>query len=180
MNIARGLSILFLSIFCLLPAQAARAGEAGISVQRPTLTVSDLDRSLIFYRDILGFTVRSITPYETPALRKIFHIEAGAGSRLVLLDASDSQPRALAMVHAPGLETDYESNLLHAPAVVINTRQLDDIHLRMAEAGFDVLLPPTPLLDFSGQPMGREAAYVDPDGIRIVLFQSGAGPTDAD
>ena len=54
-----------------LAASPSWAGEAP-RLQRATLTVSDLERSLAFYRDLLGFTVRATMAYETPALRTMF------------------------------------------------------------------------------------------------------------
>ena len=33
------------------------------------------------------------------------------------------------------------------------------------------VLPPTPLNDFQGRPLGREALYLDPNGVRVVLFE---------
>jgi hypothetical protein len=41
----------------------------------------------------------------------------------------------------------------------------------MLDNGHEVLLAPTPLNDFSGKPFGREAAYLDPDGVRVILFE---------
>lgn len=141
-----------------------------VQLQRATLPVSDLERSIAFYTEQLGFTLRSRTEYDTPALRSMFAIPEGASPELALLDAGEGQPRALALVYARGQAVDADANRISAPALLFNTRDLDEVHARMQAAGTTVLLPPTPLLDFSGQPYGLEAAYLDPDGVRIILF----------
>ncbi len=160
---------LFLLCLCLLLPGSFVLAE--LQFQRATLTVSDMDRSLDFYRDLLGFTVSGDARYDTPALRTMFHIPEGATPRLVLLDASTTQPRALALVHAEGLAVDATANTRNAPALVVNTTELDAIMARMDASNITVVLPPTPLNDFSGKPFGREAMVLDPDGIRLVLFE---------
>jgi catechol 2,3-dioxygenase-like lactoylglutathione lyase family enzyme len=156
-----------------MPTTVAADVPPTIELQRATLTVSDPERALDFYRDLLGFTVSADAEYGTPALRRMFRVPDGVAPRLVLLDAGPDQPRALALVSAPGLSVDSAANSRHAPALVLNTARLDEIHRRMAEAGVKIIVPPTPLNDFSGKPFGREAMYLDPDGIRVVLFEQG-------
>ena len=155
----------------LMLLAGASSALADLQFQRATLTVGDVDRSLHFYRDLLGFTVSGDARYDTPALRTMFHVPDGVTPRLVLLDASPTQPRALALVHAEGLQVDAAANARNAPALVVNTTELDAIMERMEESGVMVILPPTPLNDFSGKPFGREAMVLDPDGIRLVLFE---------
>ena len=158
---------------CAMALQPAGAVEPP-RLQRATLTVSDLDRSLAFYRDLLGFSVRATVAYDTPALRTMFHLPEGANASLTLLDAGEDQPRALALVSADGIEVDRAANRRHAPALVLTVSDMDGIDAALRAAGVEVLLAPTPLLDFSGKPMGREAAYLDPDGVRVVLFEQAA------
>lgn len=130
-----------------------------------------MEKSLIFYRDILGFTVRSVTQYDTPSLRQMFHVPEGVVAEFALLDASTKQPRALGLVYAPGVVIDRKANMRYAPAIVYSTNSMDIIHKRMLAQNVDVLQAPADLLDFSGNAIGREAAYYDPDGARVVLFE---------
>jgi len=167
---ARRLIFTFLFLYLLTPA-ILMAEKPSISLQRATISVSDVDKALAFYRDLLGFSVSSNTPYDTPAIRSMFHIPDDSMPNLVLLDAGESQPRALALVYAEGLEIDREANARHAPALVFNVTNMDDLHQSMLTAKVTVVLPPTTLLGFSGAPVGREAAYLDPDGVRVVLFE---------
>jgi catechol 2,3-dioxygenase-like lactoylglutathione lyase family enzyme len=162
----------FIRIYILLVFLAAMTPvQAELQLQRATLTVSDMERSLHFYRDLLGFTVSGDARYDTPALRTMFHVPEDTTPRLVLLDASPDQPRALALVQADGLAVDAAANARNAPALVVNTTRMDDIMRRMNDAEVAIILPPTPLNDFAGKPFGREAMVLDPDGVRLVLFE---------
>ncbi|MEM1413075.1 MAG: hypothetical protein AAGH19_12025 [Pseudomonadota bacterium] len=83
-----------------------RPSEAELTLQRATLAVSDTEDSIVFSRDLLGFTVSGDAQDHTPALRTMFHSPEGATPRLVLLDAAEQQPRAPALVAAKGLDID--------------------------------------------------------------------------
>lgn len=145
--------------------------EAEIRLQRATITVSDADRSIAFYQDLLGFKVSSDNAYDSPALRQMFNIPPGSTPRLVLLDGSAGQARALGLVSADGLVINSESNRLNAPALVLTVNRLDEIHQRLLAAQVETVQAPAVLLGFNGQAIGREAMYLDPDGVRIVLFE---------
>ncbi len=159
---ARMLCAICVALLSHLPLQAA-------VLQRATLSVADLDESIAFYCDLLGFTVASAADYETPAFRAMFNIPPEVTPRLVLLDGAD-QPRALALVSAPGLVVNAEANTLHAPALVIATRDIHAMDAKLREAGTTVVFPPTILRAFNGSVIGTEAMYLDPDGVRVVLM----------
>ena len=158
-------------VLLLFVSSVLFAEPASISLQRATISVSDVDKSLAFYQGILGFSVGSNAPYDTPAIRSMFHIPDGSMPHLVLLNAGEAQPRALALVYADGLDINRDANAHNAPALVFNVTNMDELHQRMLDAGVDVVLPPTVLMGFSGDPIGREASYLDPDGVRVVLFE---------
>ncbi|MEQ8516536.1 MAG: VOC family protein, partial [Chromatocurvus sp.] len=80
----RGISIFVLAVMACLSLNAP-----GATLSRATLSVSDADASLAFYRDLLGFTVSSRAAYDTPAMRRMFAIPEGSTPTLILLDASD-------------------------------------------------------------------------------------------
>jgi catechol 2,3-dioxygenase-like lactoylglutathione lyase family enzyme len=159
---------------CLLaqsqPADSATADDE-VRLQRATITVANADASIAFYRDMLGFKVSSDNAYDSPALRQMFNIPAGSTPRLVLLDGSAGQARALGLVAADGLEIDREANRVNAPALVLTVNRLDEIHARLQAAQVEVVQAPSVLLGFDGKAIGREAMYLDPDGVRIVLFE---------
>jgi catechol 2,3-dioxygenase-like lactoylglutathione lyase family enzyme len=161
-------------IAALVAALLLSLGAQGATLARATLTVTDLEASLAFYRDLLGFRVAARMDYDTPALRRMFRIPPGATPTLVLLDG-EGQPRALGLVAADGLAVDREANRSHAPALVVNTDAIAEVDRRLRAAGTPVVVPPTPLRAFDGRVIGTEAMYLDPDGVRIVLFDVAGG-----
>jgi catechol 2,3-dioxygenase-like lactoylglutathione lyase family enzyme len=170
----RRAAAILLALTVALPGVAAPAA----TLQRATLTVSDLDASLAFYRDLLGFTVSGRASYDTPALRRMFRVPDGVIPELVLLDGVD-QSRVLALVAADGLTVDAGANTRHAPALVVTTDDIGRLDERLRAAGTPVIVPPTPLRAFDGSLLGVEAMYLDPDGVRVVVFDYGATGADS-
>ena len=66
---------------------------------------------------------------------------------------------------------DADANRRNAPALVLATNDIETVMERARAAGVEIALPPTPLNDFEGNPFGHEAMLIDPDGVRVVVFQ---------
>jgi catechol 2,3-dioxygenase-like lactoylglutathione lyase family enzyme len=85
------------------PQPAAASAAGAVQIKRPNLVVSDLDRSLRLYRDILGFTVFQIgesgpTSYSYP----VFKFPASAKLRMATLSTAD-EVRILALTEVTGM-----------------------------------------------------------------------------
>ncbi len=108
--------------------------------------VSDLGRSVAFYRDLLGMQV-------TEQTRISAELDAG-GFTLAL--------------HRAHVDTEVHH---HAPMLAGSCRigfliiDLDGTHRRLAEAGVPCLSPPETQFDL------RVALYEDPDGINLTLAE---------
>lgn len=140
------------------------------SVNHVGLTVSSLDRSLAFYRDVLGLAVvleqekeggylAAITGYPE-AHARMAQLEASRGSRIELFEYA--QPRGGGRPLQPA-----DVGITHVCLVV------DDIeaaHRRLVDAGADPFSPPVPL-DTGANAGGWDLYVRDPDGIVLELFQ---------
>jgi len=115
------------------------------------LRVRDLDRSLRFYRDLLGLPLKQPEVHEEGGLR---HAHASRGSW------SDGAKDFLLFNIYPA-ETGQESRSNVGFAV----EDLDGLHARLKRAGVDVVHPP------EAKPWGRTAVYRDPDGNTISVTQ---------
>ena len=104
---------------------------------------SDLDRSLRFYRDVLGLAVyREFGPADHPGV--VFFLGQG------LLEVS-------------GQEADPAG---HSVMIWIQVRNVGQEHARLAAAGVPVIREP------ATEPWGLVEMWIeDPDGIRIVLVE---------
>ncbi len=115
------------------------------------LKVRDLDRSLRFYRDLLGLPLGQPEVHEDGGLR---HAHASRGSW------SDGAKDFLLFNIYPA-ETGQESRTNVGFAV----EDLDGLHARLKSAGVDVVHPP------EAKSWGRTAVYRDPDGNTISVTQ---------
>jgi catechol 2,3-dioxygenase-like lactoylglutathione lyase family enzyme len=151
------------------------AGEAGpgLRLQRPNLVVSDLDRALRVYRDILGFGVDFIK--ESPADSYSypgFEIPPPARLRFAVLSANADQPRSLALTEICGAALPAPP-LPRRHALVLNVEAIDTVLAALAGEGLH--LYPEERLETQDGRTGREIGFVDHDGHVVVLYRiSGA------
>lgn len=120
----------------------------------PILTVLDVERSLAFYRGLLGFELAYSWPVQgTP----VFATVKLGGAVLGLGVARDGS----GLPWTPRLEPDGPSRPVE---LCLTTDDVDAAVAALAVAGMPVLYPPT------DQPWGERMAYVaDPDGYRVML-----------
>jgi catechol 2,3-dioxygenase-like lactoylglutathione lyase family enzyme len=148
------------------------AGVHPFALHHSSLTVSDLDRSIAFYRDLLGMRVAMTQEKEGGYLAKITgypdaHIRmaqlelSGGGHRVELFQYLNRPDRTSMPEHGDVGGT-------HICFLV------DDIHSlfrRLVEANVDVLSEPIELE--SGANRGGFGMYLrDPDGYVLELFQA--------
>ncbi|GGV06448.1 glyoxalase [Streptomyces filipinensis] len=114
-----------------------------------TLPVSDQDRALRFYRDVLGFTVTA--DRDTPQGRWLQVAPEGAQTVFTL-----SGPGMGGF--APG----------SARGIMLVTTDVDADCARLAESGIPVQGP-------DGLPWGRMASFTDPDGNGLMLLTEKEG-----
>ena len=136
-----------------LPNQPGTVGEplpATTAMGRVRLRVADLDRSLAFYRDLLGFTV-----WERHDRRALLVADpnAPAPAPLIILEA---QPGA--RPQPPGT-----AGLYHFATLVPDRRRLALLLRRLAEAGW-------PLQGLSDHGVSEAIYLADPDGNGLELY----------
>jgi catechol 2,3-dioxygenase-like lactoylglutathione lyase family enzyme len=159
--------------------RAARARERVRGIHHVGITVSDLDRSLGFYRDLLGMRVVGLSMEAVGSIvgvpgasARIADLDAGGGQLLELIDygsgAADGSlrpPDAVGSCH-----------------VSIEVDDLSAALTRLASAGYEPMGEVT-TLDLGGVWEGCTIAYLqDPDGMVIELLEQrvGAGAGDPD
>jgi len=136
--------------------------------KRVNLCVSNLDRSLFIYRDILGFTVdykkeSGEDSYSYP----VFTFPSRAKLRFVTLNSA-TQKRTLALTEVKGIELS-PMPVPRMAAAVINCPDFEEVIARVRVAGLKVIEPQA-LLDLDGSVKGKEGAFIDPDGHLVVIY----------
>lgn len=123
----------------------------------PNLIVADVDRSVVFYRDVLGFTLQTTVPDQAPY---VFAIVQSGGVEVFL--------------NAPGPSADEYPALEGRPIGGTLTLfvQVDDVR-----AAHEVLKDRVPIvMPIETKWYGvTEFAFVDPDGYIITFAQQETG-----
>ena len=159
-------------LLTLLASPPAFADEAPperlAPVYRHSMLVTDLDRALTLYRDVLGLKVSRIT--ETPPdsySYTFFDIPPGAMKRFAYLDGEDGARNVLGLGEVPGLDLQ----LTGRPRSVAWVQTVPDVEGVMEQVqamGFELIEPYEFMSREAGKP-GIETGIVDWDG-HLVMF----------
>lgn len=140
------------------------------SVHHVGITVSDIERSMDFYQDLLGGhrlgpyqrsgpRIDAVTGYPGVVVHQAF-VQATGGSTVVEL---------LQYENGSSVVIDPDNGHVAAVHVAITVTGLDDILTRLRERGVEVLSDPI----VASEPMaGHRCVYVlDPDRVRVELVE---------
>lgn len=137
-------------------------------VKRPNLLVSDLDRSLEIYRDILGFFPSNISESWTDSYSyPVFNIPREARMRYTYL-GEPGESRVFGLTEVSGIDLPCPVNRPHLTTVVIGVTELDDKIEKLKALGLDMT---EPKVAGGSEFTFTEVAFTDPDGHLIVLYE---------
>ena len=159
---------------CLLAAAATAAEPPGPSPERlaplyrHSILVSDLERSLTLYRDILGLTVGRVTETRPDSYSYVFfNIEPGAMRRFAYLNGEGGRDNVLGIGEVPGISL----GLPDSPRAVAWVQTVADVERVMAQVqalGLE-LIPPQEFVSREAGRVGIETGVIDFDG-HLVMF----------
>lgn len=135
-------------------------------------TVSDIDRSLAFYRDVLGLElVRVSERRNLPAYDQILGYKNVALTVALLRHPADGFLLELFQYHHPqGQARPLDNTFVGAAHVAFEVEDLDALYLRLTEAGFGAINAPVDV-ERDGTIVARAMYALDPDGISVELFE---------
>jgi catechol 2,3-dioxygenase-like lactoylglutathione lyase family enzyme len=150
------------------PRASAQVASGAVQIKRPNLVVSNMDRALRVYRDILGFKVFAISDsgpdsYSYP----VFQFPKEAKLRMATLNTATGV-RILALTELTGSPLPPKP-VPHRDAIVIEVKGIEQIIERVKAEGL-VSVPPKS----SKTPEGLtfiEQAFEDFDGHLVVLYE---------
>ncbi len=143
--------------------------KEGLHLKRPCLIVSDLQRSLKIYQDILGFRLDYVGEASPESyLYKVFQIPAQAKLTFATL-STKHELRALALTEVKGI-TLPKVNSSHRVGIVIQVDDVLSVINQIKELGLTIIEPTfftaPPNLSFT------EQGFYDFDEQLIVLYQT--------
>jgi catechol 2,3-dioxygenase-like lactoylglutathione lyase family enzyme len=146
-------------------------------IKRTTVVVADLNRSLAFYRDLLGMSVYYDGEIGNPGASAITAHRCN-GLRMVVLQSNHPELGMLGLMQLhnpqpPLRATEWDSTLRYGETIlVIPTTQMRVLYQRMLAAGIKVVAPPT-RIEVPNRPEIHEMMARDPDGVVVNLTQRG-------
>ncbi|MEO0987529.1 MAG: VOC family protein [Cyanobacteria bacterium J06639_14] len=146
--------------------------KAGLHLKRPCLLVSDLERSLQLYRDILGFRLDYVGEASPESyLYTVFQIPAQARLTFAAL-STEHESRALALTEVKGVALP-ERSPPHAIGIVIQVSDVPPIIDQVKTLGLTIVAPSY----FTAPPNLKfiEQGFHDFDGQLIVLYETKTG-----
>lgn len=148
----------------------------GLYVQRPTIMVSDLDRALGIWRDVLGFSLDGIGPLAPPGGYTATHIWGASPDstfRFATLSVPGRQSRAIGL----GELTETEIVVPEDPQVAAVLIQVEDMAGKLAKLramGLTIHYQSAYGPNAEGLVIG-EVGFRDHDGHLIVMFEENPG-----
>ena len=136
--------------------------------QRANFLVSDLDRALVLYRDILGMKVDLIKESEEDSYSyDVFEIDRSIKLNFALL-SYENQPRVMALTEL-GKNNLVKATHPRRSAIVIEVADVDDILKKVLENNFKIYREEK-LVTHDGRE-GREIGILDDDGNLTVIYK---------
>ncbi len=136
--------------------------------QRTNYLVSDANRALLFYRDILGMTLDFMKQSEDDSYSyEVFDINKGKPIEFAILGYKD-QPRVMALTIL-GEDNLGKNPLPRRSAICIEVDDVDDVLNKCREHGFHCFKEEH-LVTHDGRE-GREVGVLDDDGNLTLIYK---------
>jgi catechol 2,3-dioxygenase-like lactoylglutathione lyase family enzyme len=135
-------------------------------------TVRSLERSIAFYRDLLGFEVAFQWNPQADYIRELVgHPEVDLHSAVLRIPGSDVFLELLEYRNVDGRPVDMDNGNVGNGHIAFNVEGLEALYRTLVAAGVKSVSPPvTPTI---GPNKGGRAVYmIDPDGFRIELIET--------
>ncbi len=165
------MKLLFLIFAVMLtpPLAFAQSAEDSVTIRRASMVVSDLDRALTLWRDVLGMSVHSINPVNKDSLSyDLFNVPQEATMRFANLNSRD-RIRAYGLLEVKGIELPPASGIRRIGPLINTHGRWAEIKPQLTEMGI-TLIREKQLTTAEGA-LGVETGFVDWDGNLVIVYE---------
>lgn len=140
-------------------------------VHHTCITVSDLERSIVFYRDVLGLELVLTEESERSQDDRSKSLGvAGAKVKLAILRAGNAQVELIEYVTARGRPYDRNNNDIGTMHIAFQVDDIEAVYQHLLEHGVRFTSPPATIP--AGPMKGwRWTYFFDPDGVSLEIIQ---------
>ncbi|MBM4406261.1 MAG: VOC family protein [Chloroflexi bacterium] len=135
-----------------------------LRLYQTSFTVSDFDRSIAFYRDVLGMTVKRTFLKDGETLG-VMTGYPGTQLRIAMLAAGDHEIELLHYIPAAGKKQPPERRDIGAGHIAFQVDDIEAVYKDLKAKGVRFVSPPQ---DFGA---AKACYFTDPDGITLELVQ---------
>jgi catechol 2,3-dioxygenase-like lactoylglutathione lyase family enzyme len=137
-------------------------------------TVSDIDRSLEFYRDLLGLKViQDVIRENLPAYDKILGFPDVKIRVALLLDQNDKMIELVEYIQPRREAREQKNTFVGAGHTAFQVADLQAEYEKLAAAGVGSISEPVSIIR-DGKLVGKGMYVLDPDGISVELLELAA------
>lgn len=147
-----------------------------IGIHHVSFTVSDLERTIAFYRDVVGMRLVGRKHRRESGLgRALLGLEeAGAPGEILIADMAygDTRVEFIQYLEPAGRPYHGDPSIAGSAHIALLTGDIDAEYRRLQKAGVKFHTQVRTVAD-SGRPLWRWCYFRDPDGICVELVQAG-------
>lgn len=153
-------------------ALAAEDPSSFVYIKRPAMWVKDLDRTIVFYRDVLGFTVFTqgkLDLKQDSVLFGLHNVDPSAKVRRAIFSSSVEKHALFVMETEDGPE--YAAGEKRLLTLVIRTDDLESVEARAMKHGFAIGNSNVDVSMTNGSEF-RETVLFGPSGQAVLVYEA--------
>ena len=137
------------------------------------ITVTDLDRSIAFYRDVLGLQFAGQLLMEGPETEKLFRKPDCRAKVAYLHGGKPPMVELIQFVPSDVRQVPGDLFMTSISELCLETDDIEETCSRLRQAGVELLSAPQPF-DFTESGFGKSKAvyFRDPDGVILELMET--------